>query len=154
MRRLTFLVLFVCAVTSVTGCCHRRHSCFRDRFRDCVDQDDWDDDDCCDPCGCDPCGSPSTHFGNNGGAWTSDCGCSTPSFDSYSAAPMTYGAPMSGGCNCDSQVMPTYQQPYMQAPTAEPTPTPMTTPETYYSPRPGNGNPPPVPPVSMIPARF
>jgi hypothetical protein len=157
MRLLTTLVLFACAVSSLTGCCHRRHSCFHNRFSDCVDRNEWDDDregDCCPPCGCDPCGSPSTHFGDQGAPWTSDCGCTAPGFNPYPAAPMTYGAPMNGGCNCDAQIMPTFQQPvYMQAPTAEPTPTPATTPETYYSPRPG-GNPPPAPPMTTVPTRF
>ncbi len=153
MRLLTNLVLIACAVTSLAGCCHRRHGCFHDRFRDCVDRDDWDDDDCCNPCGCDSCGSPS-YFGDHGAPWTSDCGCSTPSFNSFPTAPMTYGAPMSGGCNCDSQAMPTFQQPvYMQAPASESGPTPVTTPETYYSPRPGN-NPPPAPPMTTVPTRF
>ena len=152
MRLLTTLLLLACAVSSLTGCCHRRHKCHNNRFRDCVDRRDWDDGHCCDPCG-----SPSTFFGNHGGPWTSDCGCSTPSFNSFPAAPMTHGAPMSGGCNCESHAMPTYQHPvYMQAPMADPTPTPMptTTPETYYSPGAGIGNPPPVPPVSMVPTRF
>jgi hypothetical protein len=171
MRLSATILIVACCATSLMGCCgrHHRHGCWFSRHHrnECVDRADWEDDDYDDDdghhqCGCDMCdGGYQMQGGMPMQSFDSGCGCgggmSAPYFDGGMSMPMM-SAPSSGcGCGSGGGMMsspyPTYQNPVMMQPMAEPTPTPAQAPgvapqaESYYSPSRGT-------PTAVVPTRF
>ena len=174
MRLSATILVVACCVSSLTGCCGHRSCWSKKHHRNqCVDQADWDDDDDEDrhhQCGCDVCDGGYGMQGMPMQSFDSGCGCgggggmSMPYFDGGMSMPMM-SAPSSGcGCNSGGGGMmsspypsyPTYSNPVMMQPMAEPTPTPtpaqappasVPATESYYSPSRGASTP-------TVPASF
>jgi len=179
MRLSATILIVACCVTSLVGCCgSHRHKCWLKKHHrnECVDRADWDDDDYDDDrhhqCGCDVCdggsypmqGMPMQSFDSGCGCGGGGGGMSMPYFDGGMSMPMM-SAP-SSGCGCSSgggggammsspyPSYPTYNNPVMMQPMAEPTtPTPAQAPPAsvptteYYSPSRGT-------PTATVPASF